>query len=318
MKKFLFSALMAVPFIINAQQVVTFEDLILPSDSYYEGADNAGSFTSNNVRFDNYYDTAYFMWSGGFAYSNMKNDSVGDYTNSFSAYPATGAENSEVYAVFTPGFGATQYIDFQGSTTITSLSITNTTYAYYSMKNGDVFAKKFGSTTDANGDDDGTNGKDYFYVTIYSHDASNEILDSVVVYLADFRSTDTLDHYILDTWEEVNINLTGNKLSFKLTSSDNGDYGMNTPAYFAFDNIKFGTVVSVKETTLPTISIYPNPAVNQLSVTNYNGTVKIFAANGSLVKSADLNGYSIIDVSDLNSGIYQLVTENGSVKFIKN
>ena len=26
------------------------------------------------------------------------------------------------------------------------------------------------------------------------------------------------------------------KVKFALTSTDNGDYGMNTPAYFAFDN----------------------------------------------------------------------------------
>jgi len=26
------------------------------------------------------------------------------------------------------------------------------------------------------------------------------------------------------------------KLGFELSSSDNGDYGMNTPAYFCFDN----------------------------------------------------------------------------------
>jgi hypothetical protein len=36
--------------------------------------------------------------------------------------------------------------------------VTNGTYAALSMKNGDQFAKKFGSLTNANGDVDGTNG----------------------------------------------------------------------------------------------------------------------------------------------------------------
>ena len=155
-------------------------------------------------------------------------------------------------------------------------------------------------------------------MTVYSHNQTNDILDSAIVYLADFRSADTLEHFIIDSWEDVNINLMGSKLSFKLTSSDNGDFGMNTPGYFAIDNIKTATPVAVNEIELPTLSVYPNPAVDQLNVNNYTGSVKIYTTNGSLVKTADLNGISAIDVSDLNQGIYQLVTEKGSVKFFKN
>lgn len=319
MKKFLFSALLAVPFIMNAQQnTVTFEDLTLTPNTYYEGADSAGGFTSNNVHFSNTYDTQYSMWSGGFAYSNMKDDTTAGFMNSFSAYPASGAESSDKYAVFTPGFGATEYIDFQNNVSITKLSITNTTYAYLSMRDGDAFAKKFGSTTDANGDDDGTNGKDYFYVTIYAHNSTNDVLDSTIVYLADFRSTEASENFILDTWKEIDVNLTGSILSFKLSSSDNGDYGMNTPAFFAIDNIKTSNIVAVKEISQIALSVYPNPAVNQLHVNNYYGLVRIYATNGMLVKTADLNSASTIEVSDLNPGIYQLVTESGSVKFVKN
>ena len=101
--------------------------------------------------------------------------------------------------------------------------ITNSTYAYLSMKNGDQFAKKFS---------DG----DWFKLDIYGEDVSGNESQPVSVYLADFRNG---KKEILNTWKWVELSDLGElkSLHFNLTSTDNGDWGMNTPSYFSIDDL---------------------------------------------------------------------------------
>lgn len=61
-------------------------------------------------------------------------------------------------------------------------------------------------------------------------------------------------------------------------------------------------------------SIYPNPANNHLVIDGVNGEVKIFAMNGSLILSQNVNNKSVINVSGLSTGMYTIqVTSNGIV-----
>lgn len=318
MKKFLLPLILFVPFLGSAQQhTADFENLTLATDSYYNGSDNAGGFTSGNAYFENSYDTTYSMWSAGFGYSNMRDDSTAGYTNMYSAYPAKGSNNSSNYGIYLQGYD-NRTINFSSLVKINSLQISNTTYAYLSMLNGDAFAKKFGDSLDAAGNVDGTDGKDYFFVRIYALDTSNTELDSVDIYLADFRSNDPSQHFILDTWKEVSLNLTANKLSFAMFSSDNGTYGMNTPGYFTIDDLKFTEeTTGIENITAQTVTVYPNPTTNELSVTNYEGEANIYGMNGRMIKSVQIIKNQSIDVSQLTQGIYQIVTPTSAFRFIK-
>jgi hypothetical protein len=113
-----------------------------------------------------------------------------------------------------------------------SLQVTNTTYVALSMLNGDAFAKKFGGMT---GDD-----PDYFLLTITGRDGQNQVTGTVEAYLADYRSGLDLEDYILVDWLSVDLSSLGaaRTLSFNLSSSDVGQFGMNTPAYVAIDNLE--------------------------------------------------------------------------------
>ena len=57
--------------------------------------------------------------------------------------------------------------------------------------------------------------------------------------LADYRFEDSASDYIVDQWTRVDLSsLVGaRKLQFGLESSDVGEFGMNTPAYFALDQV---------------------------------------------------------------------------------
>ena len=109
--------------------------------------------------------------------------------------------------------------------------VTNTTYAALSMRDGDAFAKKFGGES---GDD-----RDFFLLTIEGRDDEGDSVGSVEYYLADFRFDDNSRDYIVDQWTMVDVSsLAGaTQLEFSLSSSDVGQFGMNTPAYFAVDHI---------------------------------------------------------------------------------
>jgi hypothetical protein len=210
--------------------VVNFEDLTLAPNSFYNGSDGAGGFTSRCAFFNNSYNPTFDSWSG-WSYSNTTDTTTPGVPNQYSAYTG-GGFNSENYGVaftFSPG---NAYINLPKGFTPQSIRITNTTYAALSMLNGDQFAKKFGG---ASGND-----PDFFLLTITGLDASNNTVGIVQFYLADYRFANNSKDYIVNEWQRVNLSsLEGaTKLSFALTSSDNDpQFGLNTPAYFAIDNL---------------------------------------------------------------------------------
>jgi len=91
--------------------------------------------------------------------------------------------------------------------------------------------KKFGGAT---GDD-----PDWFLLTITGKDSSDAVTGTVDFYLADYRFDDNSLDYIVDEWTWVDLTSLGGatKLEFDLDSSDVGTWGMNTPAYFAMDDL---------------------------------------------------------------------------------
>ena len=62
---------------------------------------------------------------------------------------------------------------------------------------------------------------------------------TVDFYLADYRFENNGDDYLIQDWTWVDLTGLGaaTQLEFDLDSSDVGQFGMNTPAYFAIDDI---------------------------------------------------------------------------------
>lgn len=306
MKKFYFLAgALLTALTIQAQEItVDFEDLELETDSYYNGADEAGSFTSNGAIFSVDYNAEWGV-SSGFSYSNMRNDTIGDFTNQYSAITAIGAGESENYAVYTP----TGEITFETEVDVMSAEFTNTTYAYFSMLEGDGFGKKFGE----NGDED------YFYFNIYGINGEDTI--GVVKFdLADFTSEDEEDHYILKEWKEADLSVFEGitKLTFEFFSSDVGEWGVNTPMYFALDNIVYAESTSgIKEEVIASFELFPNPASVQATVKGDNGNYSILDINGKEVMNFEVVGEKTIDVSFLNSGVYFVKNTSSNAKVEK-
>ena len=208
----------------------------LASEAVYNGSDGAGQFSAGGLVFNNDYNPTYGSWAG-WAYSNTTDVVTNGYLNQYSSFAGGGAVNSDAYLVGNayPGFVVPQITRDPANTgAFSTLDITNTTYAALSMYEGDSFgAKKFGGVSG--------NDPDFFVLTIEGLDSNGTPIGTVEFPLADFRSEDQSSDYILDAWTSVDVSSIGNAtaLTFSLLSSDIGPYGMNTPAYFALDNVKF-------------------------------------------------------------------------------
>ncbi|MCD4719835.1 MAG: VPLPA-CTERM sorting domain-containing protein [Desulfobacula sp.] len=224
---------------VNAD-VVTFDNNTLASESYWNGSDGSGLFISGDACLMNGYNTSYGSWDG-WAYSNTTDTTTPGFANQYSAITGSGANGSSNFGVAYDGgfygtasppnlsFGAVTGNDY--NTTISGAYFTNTTYAYLSMRDGDSFAKKFGGET---GDD-----ADWYKLNIKGIAEDGSTASSVDFFLADFTSADNSLDYIVDDWTWVDLSGLGDVigLEFTVSSSDNGAYGMNTPAYFAMDDL---------------------------------------------------------------------------------
>jgi len=216
---------------VSAADIANFDDLSLDPDSYWNGSDGSGGFASGSANFNNFYDPMWGSW-GGFAYSNIKDPCSEGWAAQFNCISG-GAQSGDNYAV--------GYIDIYNEITPTmvvdteqvlgGVYVTNSNFAYYSMLNGDMFAKKFGGET---GDD-----PDWFLLTITGKDGNGVQTGTVEFYLADYRFGDNSRDYIVNTWEYVNLTSFGavKSLEFSLSSSDIGPWGINTPLYFVMDTV---------------------------------------------------------------------------------
>ena len=213
-------------------EVVTFDDLSLNPESFYNGSDGAGEFETTGVVFNIFYDDEFAPYWEGFSYSNTTDTTTPDFTNQYSAITGIGADNSSIYGVAYLGFfGIVPTITFSDEVNLSEVYITNTTYAFFAMQDGNAPAKKFGGDTG--------NDPDYYKVTITGKDMDELVTGNIEFYLADFRFVDNDQDYIVDEWTAVDLSSLGQvkTLEFSVSSSDEGAFGINTPTYFAIDSI---------------------------------------------------------------------------------
>lgn len=170
------------------------------------------------------------MWYGSASYWNgytFSNDDSSEFTGLDDQYRSA-AGGGHLSTDFCVAFPQAYSIDVTNATEgslIPGMYVTNSAYTYFSMANGDAYAKKFGQG-------------DWYLLTVkgVKADGTEESID---FYLADLRSDNADEHYILDTWQWIDLSSFGKvtALKFELSSSDTGNWGMNTPGYFCIDDL---------------------------------------------------------------------------------
>lgn len=296
---------------LTAQTVVDFEAFELAPASFLNGSDGSGGFSSGDVFLPNLYNANYDSWTG-WAISNTTDTTTPGFVNQYSAIAGSGFGGSSNYAVT---FAFDNNIILQGDAAgqpVPGMYITNGTYPFLSMRDGDAFAKKFGGVT---GDD-----PDFFLLTIRAFSNGELSTESVDFYLADYRFEDNTLDFIVDEWTWVDLSTLGaaDSLAFELTSTDIGQYGMNTPAYFCLDQIFALAPISSTANHVPNLfEIYPNPTTDYIQINHSENEpmdLQIYDQNGRqfLNKALDMDGDKI-DIQFLPSGSYIVVLQNEEV-----
>lgn len=224
-------------------QVVTFEDVAIPPAGYFNGDPGTLSpgqsvsvpWTSGGVSFSNTYAIddygayVYPYWLG-FAASNqsavVSGTAFGDFADQYQAFPGGGFESTAYAIAYTDG--AT--VGFPAPSTVAGFRIANTAYAALTMLNGDEYG--FSPPLAPGG----------WFATTATGRLGTTVTGSATYYLADLRTGSSSG--VLASWDWFDLSTLGtvDTIEFTFDGSDTGAFGLNTPAYFAMDNLTFAPV----------------------------------------------------------------------------
>jgi hypothetical protein len=320
---------------LNAQifKTETFEGLtsVIDSGQVLNGKSTLKKYESKFASFQFDWDTSYGgYWAKNWAASRViyNKEESSDYARHlYAAKPGYGCESADydfanysasknVFLVGQNNSGFSLNPTTGIASQVVQLRISNSTYAYNSMKFGDFVGKKFSAAD-----------KDSFVLIITGFSSSQKKF-SKRVYLADYRFNDLNKNFMLDTWQLVkfNQNETADSLAFTLESSDNGQFGMNTPAFFVMDNVTIADFnSSINKIATKVVRSFPNPATNsiQFEIPSAQTNVMIYQSNGTLSKQTQIqSNFDIVNIDDLSAGLYVVKMQNAlgqtfNTKFIK-
>lgn len=227
---------------LSAAGTATFDDLSFSTatPTYENGRylNGAPSFTSGGVAFKNAYDPTYDSWEG-FAYSKQRDATSAGLDGQYAAYSGAAFSGTSYGVSF--GDGAT--ISLPTGQRILGMEVTNTTYAALAILNGDPYniSKPFATGS-------------FFALTATGY-ANGLATGSASFNLADYRFADPSKDYVVKDWTYFDLSGLGTATSvvFSYASSDVGQYGINTPTYFALDDVR--TQAVPEPTTLAVLGL---------------------------------------------------------------
>jgi hypothetical protein len=289
-----------------AQFISGFEDFPVDSaQGFYMGSADSDGFADQGLFFRNQYNAVFQYWDG-FALSRKTDSVTAGFSNQFSCRAGRAWEGN----TFALAYASTRIFLRRAADVsprrLLNFRLCNSTYAARSMQTGDAFAKKFGG---ASGLD-----PDFFRLQVFNY-LNGQITDSATFYLADYRASGTTNDYIIRDWIEAAVNFPNpfDSVGFELSSSDNGTFGMNTPAYFCMDRVASEAMASVDPFRENQVFVAPNPAADftllQLSRPDF---WQLIDAGGRRVASGEAGaGSSRINLTQVPAGLYQLLLQSG-------
>ncbi len=214
--------------------IVDFDDKT-PGGYYAPATGGSVDWQDNGATFGMVEDLSFGYYWEGFAYSDVNNPATGGFNNQYAVY-GDGRDRSDagVYAVGYIGFYGPTQLSLPAHSLVDGFYLNNTAYAALDMINGSGFTKAFSTN-------------DWLKLTVEGFDGAAN-LGTVDAFLADFTGYsvgDDKNSYLLTDWAWVDLSGLGSNvtsLSFSLSSSDSGMFGMNTPAYFALDELSYAAI----------------------------------------------------------------------------
>lgn len=255
-----------------AQTTVSFDARFAGPGEHVEDAalaDEAATFLNT------YYEAWGSWYWAGFAFSTVSNVVANSYTNQYAA--AQGFPRA--YAVgYDDGRHAAPEIRFALPAAPRSVLLDNTTYAALTIRDGNGFARPFGSN-------------DAFVLTLTAYDLDGRALAATNHYLADFRAGRA---FIQTNWTKLDLSWMPPEVAAlvaTLETTDMGPYGPNTPTYFALADFTYAYADATGgvAATDPAILCWANGWTNYRPGTNVDAQWQV-PANALGAAQGDLGG----------------------------
>lgn len=307
-----FLGLLILPLALKAQWKADFDSLPLPGpDTFYHNLSQLGEdvgFWDGPAYFPTVYDSAWgtSFLSRGFVYTNLRDSVTGTFLNQYSSREGGGAQGSSQYGVcFGDRNALLLHPDHQGGR-VAGFYLSNTTYSWHIMKYGDP-----GFGVEPFGGLDGLR-PDWFKLTVRGFQGGQLGADSVEVYLADYRSSDSSQDWILRGWQWVDLLSLGpvDSLEFRLSTSDWGPFGPNTPLYFCLDDFTLESHQSITSVWEPSIRAYPQPVRHRLHLESPERDLRqlsLYTLEGQRILQCPWKGEPLdLDLGGLAEGTYIL------------
>ena len=215
--------------VLGEAVAASMDDNYLDEDSHWAYDPSTASmitdgFYSGSYYFNNGAMPGYNYWYG-YSLSNETSTAYASLADQWHSAVGEGHNGSSNYCV---AFPEGQFVEITNSVdgdNLQGVYVSNSAYSFNGMANGDGFARAFKQD-------------DWFKLTAVGFDNDGKETARTDFYLADYRSTNSLDHYILDTWQWMDLRPLGKvaKVRFLLDGTDKGNYGLNTAAYFVMDD----------------------------------------------------------------------------------
>ncbi len=160
----------------------------------------------------------------------------------------------------------------------TGMYVTNAPWAYYGIKNGDQFARKF------------VQG-DYFKLIAKGYAADGiTVTGTSEFYLADYRSVNPVQWKLHNSWQWMDLSALGqvSYIQFTMESTDSGAWGINTATMFCMDKLTVEKVNNATTAVENTKTINAYRAGNTLYNLPVGGKLSIYRINGSLYQQTEI------------------------------
>lgn len=195
------------------------------TDWLYNWNDDGNTYLSSSFT-NNYYD--YKFWGGGHALSNYAGTdlSEGDYLHQLQVCTTGGHNGSANFCIHNGSnkYGLSSMLPQLRFTdgvarTVDHMWVMNTTYVVNAIVNGDAMNPAFGE-------------EDFLKIVAIGLDASGKEVGTTEFFLT--RGTEYVEEWT--RWDLSSLGAVA-AIAFNVEGSQNSTYGLNTPAYFAYDDV---------------------------------------------------------------------------------
>jgi hypothetical protein len=220
-----------------AWETIGFDELALADNSAWHATElDQSPYESHGAEFNRTWNSEFNCCPGGWAVSNQRDQTTPGVASSYAAFVAStegGGWNSSQFAVANNQHRGEARIEFAQPSRINGMYVTNVTYTYRAVVDGNDGAG-FVKGPFAEGD--------WLRLDAVGLDEQGSETGRSTIYLADYRDGQSL---ALDEWTWFDLAPLGERVAaieFEMSSTDTGPFGMNTPAYFAVDDLTFHAV----------------------------------------------------------------------------